>query len=293
MSKVLYIDGPNLTMRALHAGLHGPMFSNGADTAALTIFINSLGKLVREEGPSYLGIAWDSPHKGFRHTLYEGYKANRAEAPVLDAKASTFALVREFCDLAGIRSLSCPTMEADDIIARLWYVAVQGPIVIASSDHDFLQLAGPNPSGVSTEVLRFGKENDRWDAAKVSEYHDSPEHYPLIAALAGDPSDNIPGIKGIGPKKAVKLLEKHDWDLESALDEYPEERERVRTFFQMIDLRNSNFFPLLADAAPVPVGEQARTASPELMTFLEDYELKGALAKFRAGTFWRAIPYRR
>lgn len=286
---VLYLDGPNLTMRALHASLHphGPMSSGNVDTGALTIFLNVLGKLVREEGPDRMAIAWDSPLKGFRYTLHEGYKGHRNDAPIRDAKESAFGLVRRFCDLAGIRSAEWPTLEADDIIACCWNRETQGPIVIASNDHDFLQLAGLNPQGVDTQIVRFGDET-RWDEKRVSKQYDSPAHYPLIAALAGDASDNIPGIRGIGPKKAVALLKKYSWDLEAALDEYPHERENVRTFFDMINLRD---MPAIrsVEAMPLPTG----VLNPELVEFLEHYELRGALGKLRAGTFWRPIPYRR
>ena len=291
MSTTLLIDGPNLTMRAIHAGLHGPMSASGTNTAALTIFVNSLGKLIREESPSYIGIAWDSPEKGYRYSLHEGYKANRAESPIQDVKDSTFALVREFCHLLGMCSTEVPTMEADDVIANWWHSAPQGPLLIASSDHDFLQLAGPNPQGIETVVLRFGNGGieSRWGGEAVSRLYHSPEHYPLIAVLAGDTSDNIPGIRGIGPKKAVKLLEKHEWDLESVLDEFPADRESVRAYFGMINLRDVSLSHL-AMPTPVRVDEEL---TPRLRSFLERYELRGALGKFQAGTFWRGVPYRR
>jgi DNA polymerase I len=291
MSTTLLVDGPNMAMRAIHAGFHGHMSVGETNTAAVTIFINSLGKLIREESPAYLGIAWDSPERGYRYSLHEGYKANRVDSPVQDIKDGTFALIHEFCALAGIRGVLVPTLEADDIIANWWYHAVQGPILIASSDHDFLQLAGRNPQGIQTFILRFGNGGieSRWSADDVGKFYDSPEHYPLIAALSGDTSDNIPGIRGIGPKKAMKLLQKHEWDLESALDEFPEEREKVRAYFQMINLRDSSY--ALA-ASPLPVPRDSGLTS-DLEEFLVRYELRGTLEKFRAGTFWRGIPYRR
>lgn len=288
----LLVDGPNLTMRSLHAALRSRSTmatSDGVDTGALTIFINTLGALVREEGPSQFGIAWDSPEKGFRYTVHEGYKAHRAEAPPVDAKDSTFELVREFCRVARLQSVMVPALEADDVIASWWHVVgpEDGSIVIASADHDFLQLAGPNPQGVNTSIYRFDN-GPSWGASRVGELYDSPEHYPLISALAGDTSDNIPGIKGIGPKKAIKLLEKYAWDLESALDEYPDERERIRTYFSMINLRDT-VHHLCPRLQTLPQGEP----NESLIKFLEHYELKAALAKMRARTFWRPIPYRR
>jgi DNA polymerase-1 len=291
VSTTLLVDGPNLAMRAIHAGLHGPMSSQGTGTAAVTIFINSLGKLIREESPSYIGIAWDSPERGFRYSLHEGYKANRVASPIQDVKESAFALIHEFCFLAGIRTALVPTLEADDVIANWWHHAVQGPILIASSDHDMLQMAGPNPHGIDTIILRFGNGgvDARWSGDDVSKFYHSPEHYPLIAALAGDTSDNIPGIRGVGPKKAMKLLEKHEWDLESALDEFPQDRERVRAYFRMINLRDASY-SLAASPAPVPLNSGLPHG---LEKFLEKYELRGALAKFKAGTFWRGVPYRR
>lgn len=284
MSTTLLLDGPNLTMRSLHAGLRGHMSVGDVDTGALTIFINSLSSLLREEAPAYVGIAWESVERSFRYTLHESYKAHRTDAPLLEARDSVFAMVREFCDLAGLLSVSAATLEADDVIAGWWQHAPQGPIVIASDDHDFLQLAGHNPQGVPTTVYRFGT-GEHWDDAKVSEHYHSPEHYPLIAALAGDTSDNIPGIRGIGPKKAIKLLEKHDWDLESALDEFPEERENVRTFHTMINLRDVQVI------TPEPRALPSGGLTPELRQFLEHYKLSGALRKFQQGTFWRGTPY--
>ena len=288
----LLVDGPNLTMRSLHAAMRSRTAmttSDGVDTGALTIFINTLGALVREEGPTRFGIAWDSPERGFRYTVHEGYKAHRAEAPMQDAKESTFELVRQFCHLAGLQSVTVPALEADDVIASWWHTTGPdgGSIVIASADHDFLQLAGFNPHGVDTRIYRFDN-GAPWNAYRVAELYDSPEHYPLIAALAGDVSDNIPGIRGIGPKKAIKLLTRHSWDLESALDEHPDERDRVRTYFCMINLRDT-----VHPMCPIPHSIPAGGPSGALIEFLEHYEMKSALAKLRAGTLWRAIPYRR
>lgn len=289
----LLVDGTNCVMRALHAGLHGAMAtSTGVDTAGLTIFVGLISKLVRDEAPDRLGIAWDSPAPGFRHRLHPDYKAKRTPSPVNDAKESTFALVKRFCALAGIHHIEYPEAEADDVVASWWHDATDGPIVIASSDKDFLQMTGPNPHGVDTVQVRFSGDetDDRWDSARVAAQHCAPEHWAAMTALSGDLVDNIPGIRGIGPVKARKLLASADWSLGRVLESYPDQREQVEAFHRMVDLRHTRL--PVGVPPPMALTHPDSAAYPALQDFLRRYALSTVARRLAQGSLWRPVPYR-
>jgi 5'-3' exonuclease len=290
MSRYLLIDGNNLAMRAVHASWNTSTLTNadGVPTAAVMIFINALAKLIADETPTHVAIAWDGQSK-FRRALLPSYKANRKEAPQELRKDDAFRLMQRFAYSAGIYSHQNVEHEADDLIAGWWW-AIEGSdedkIVIASGDKDLLQLLGSSPFGVRTVVHRFG-DTEIWTAERFEEVNGyEPERWPLVAALMGDASDNIEGIRGIGPKKAVKMLRENDWSLSEAVAErYPEELDRIETNFKLTDLQR---FPQVHLRAPLPT--ELTTYRPEypslLDHFLDELELAEIQARYRRHALW-------
>jgi DNA polymerase-1 len=196
---LVIIDGANAIYRAFFAlpGLRGP---DGSPTNAVLGFANMLGKVLREEAPDLLAVAFD-PHGGsFRKRVYADYKAGRDAQP--EDLSAQFPVVRELIEAFGIPILEVEDFEADDVIAT---VAVQTPedmrVTIISSDKDLMQL-------VSERVTLFDGIGDRrYEPADVEKRFGVPPSQMLdLRALVGDPSDNIPGVKGIGEKGAAKLI---------------------------------------------------------------------------------------
>lgn len=290
MNRFLLVDGNNLAMRAVHASWNTSTLTNadGVPTAAVMIFINALAKLIADETPTHIAIAWDGQSQ-FRRALLPSYKANRKEAPAELRRDDAFRLMMRFAYFAGIQNHLDPDHEADDVIAGWWW-AIEGSgadtIIIASGDKDLLQLLGSNPFGVPTVAHRFG-DPEGWTAERFEEVNGyEPDRWPLVAALMGDSSDNIEGLKGIGPKKAVKMLREHDWNLSEAVAErYPEELDRIETNFKLTDLQS---FPQVQLRAPLPT--ELTTYRPEypslLDHFLDELELAEIQARYRRHALW-------
>lgn len=280
---LLLIDGNNLYARAWYATRHEAMTADGESTAALVVFANTLTRHIREEQPDRVVVCWDGGGSAYRLRLMPSYKANRrAKAQELRTGRDQ---VHEFLALAGIPQVERPGVEADDLIAKYWHDAEE-KIVLASEDKDFLQLASWNPQGYDCEVLR--STGERWNRFSVEEKTGaSPERLPSVMALTGDDSDNVPGVPGIGPKKAVQLLSEAGWDLE-AIDhpEVAQMRPQVLLNRVLVNLRIP--IPGLLLPTPPPFRPTGPTSSlyADFVSFLERYRLRGLLGKLYSGSLW-------
>lgn len=205
--KFIIIDGNSLIHRAFYA-IPPLQSSRGEHTNAVYGFTNMLLKLLEEEKPDYAAVAFDPPTPSFRHCIYEGYKAQRQKAPA--ELGEQMQRSREILEAMRIPIFEIADFEADDVIGTL--SALSGPrsleTVIVSGDADMLQLVG---EGTTVLLTRKGiTRMERYDRAHLKEcYGLEPEQMIDFKALKGDPSDNIPGIPGIGDKTARRLLEEH------------------------------------------------------------------------------------
>jgi len=193
------IDGANAVYRAFFAipNLRAP---DGTPTNAAYGFVTMLAKVLREEQPTHVAIAADPKGGSFRKKLFPEYKAGRDKQP--EDLGAQFPLVDELCDAFGVKKLEVPDFEADDVIASLVATAPEGAeVCIVSTDKDLMQLVRPG-----VELLDTGKGR-RIDAEAVEDRFGVPPAKLLdVRSLVGDPSDNIPGVKGIGEKGAAKLI---------------------------------------------------------------------------------------
>lgn len=206
MKKVILVDGNNFLFRSFYATSYtGNIMRNskGFPTNAIYGFINMINKIIEEEKPEYMLVAFDKG-KTFRHEKYTDYKAGRAAMPE-DLKPQ-FPKAKEVLDAMGIIHFEIDNYEADDIIGTISKIVDEEDeftATIVSSDKDLLQL-------ISDEVdVKLLKQNDyiRMDKNKFFEiYGTEPIHMIDLKALMGDSSDNIPGVKGIGEKTAIKLI---------------------------------------------------------------------------------------
>ena len=203
MQRFIIIDGSSIFYRAFYAmpPLTAP---TGEPTGALTGFANIILKILREYPADYAAVALDVSHKTFRTEIFSDYKATRDHMP--DELAAQLPLMKEFISALGIKTLTAPNYEADDIIGTLATQAKDFEVDIVTGDRDALQLI----NSTTRVLLNKNKNIDVYDEEKfLAEYNFPPKNLVDYKGLSGDSSDNIPGIKGIGPKTATKLLNEY------------------------------------------------------------------------------------
>ncbi|MBR3494687.1 MAG: DNA polymerase I [Clostridia bacterium] len=210
----LILDGNSLLHRAYHAL---PLLSTpeGVYTNAIHGFLMMLLKAVREENAAYLAVCFDEHAPTFRHKAYPEYKAGRRKTdPEL---VQQFGTLHEVLDALGVRQYSLTGWEADDLLGTLSRLGTEAGVapLLLTGDRDALQLVG---HGASLLFTRKGlSETERFTPERVWEvYGFTPDQVTDWKGLAGDSSDNIPGIPGIGDKTAVKLLQEYG-NLENVL----------------------------------------------------------------------------
>jgi DNA polymerase I len=204
VSKEVYlIDGSAYIYRAYHA-IAPLATSKGVPTHAVFGFVNIVHRLLKDKNPEYIAVAFDSRGPVFRHRMYPAYKANRPPMP--DDLAVQLPLIKSFVTACNIRLFEKPGVEADDIIASAaGLLGGQGfQVVIVSGDKDLLQLIN------DTVVMWDPMKDTLFDAEEVRrKYKVGPEQLLDCFALIGDSSDNVPGVSGIGPKTAEKLINEY------------------------------------------------------------------------------------
>ena len=209
MKKIILVDGNNLLFRSYYATSYSGVImknSKGFPTNGLYGFINMMNKIIDEEKPNYILVAFDKG-KTFRHEKYSEYKAGRREMP--EELKLQFPKAKEVLDAMGIKHFEIDNYEADDIIGTLAKtVDLEDEFIatIISSDKDLLQLISKE---VEVKLLKT-KGFIRFDEKTFKDtYGTTPIHMIDLKALMGDASDHIQGVKGIGEKTAINLLTKY------------------------------------------------------------------------------------
>ena len=206
MSKLLLIDGHSILNRAFY-GVPDLTNSAGLHTNAVYGFLNMLFKVMEEEKPDYLLIAFDLKEKTFRHKMFEAYKGTRKPMPV--ELHQQVPVIKQVLAAMNITIVTKAGYEADDILGTLAFQAEKAglEVTIMSGDRDLLQLATkkikisiPKTKKGVTEI-----ENYYWDNV-IDLYNVNPREFIDVKALMGDASDNIPGVTGIGEKTASKII---------------------------------------------------------------------------------------
>lgn len=292
----LLVDGNNLLARADFAAKNQrvQMSVDGVSTAGLVIFINLLSKYVRLVNPSRMAVFWDAGHT-FRDEAYPGYKANRVKSEGPEGGDSLpFAQAKEFLTWAGVPHKAHTGWEADDLIAATARQS-HGKVVILSGDKDLLQLVADADPARFHEVVQIRVPDEaEWTATMVEgKFGVPPHHLSHYLALVGDASDGVPGVAGIGPKKALALLEKAEWDWDEVLVLLGEEKAaQAALMHTLVDLRT---FPydetLMAAHAGAPpfrptAADTAPTSWRNLMGFCATYRLESLRERLEAGTLW-------
>ncbi len=209
MKKLLILDSNSILNRAFY-GVRYLSAKDDTPTNAIYGFLNILLKLIKEQEPDYICAAFDVKAPTFRHKQYEGYKAQRKPMP--EGLAAQMPLAKDVLRAMGVTILEKEGYEADDIIGTVARLCEESEIscFIATGDKDDLQLASDKTKVILTVTKSGYNETIIYDDKAVKEkYHVTPTEFIDVKALMGDPSDNIPGVKGVGEKTAMSLIEKH------------------------------------------------------------------------------------
>ncbi len=216
--RTLYlIDAMALAYRSYYVFISRPLInSKGFNTSASFGFTNSLLKLVEEHQMDHVAVVFEGEGVNFRNEIYPDYKANREEQP--EEITGNLPFIRRIVEAFDIPVLEAPGVEADDVIGTLAARAAgeDAEVVIVSPDKDFKQLLGPRVS-----IFKPARQGESFDPITDASFREETGLDPLkfidMLALMGDSSDNIPGVPGIGPKTAVKLLQKYE-SVENLID---------------------------------------------------------------------------
>jgi DNA polymerase-1 len=282
---LLLLDGMSLAFRAFFALPTDIKTSDGLVTNALHGFASMLVSLVQTQHPKALAVAFDLPGGTFRDAMVEDYKGGRAETP--PELEPQFDLIRDLCKALHIPVLGVANFEADDVLATLatWGREEKIPVIVVTGDRDTFQLVEDpyvrvlyNRRGVSDYSL--------YDEAGIFERTGiEPERYPMLAALRGDSSDNLPGVPGVGEKTAAKLFAQYR-DLDELYDHLgdltPKLRENLATFEERA--RNNEKVMRLVRDVPLDFTLHDITLGgwnrDEVATYCERFEMNTMRSRF-------------
>ncbi|HEX9648043.1 MAG TPA: 5'-3' exonuclease H3TH domain-containing protein, partial [Alphaproteobacteria bacterium] len=282
------VDGSGFIFRAFHA-LPPLTRADGTPVNAVLGFCNMLYKLARDYRCDAIAVLFDTARVTFRNDIYPDYKANRPEPPA--ELVPQFPLVREATRAFGLPAIEVAGFEADDLIAT--YVrdarARGDRVTIVSSDKDLMQLVGDGVVMLDPIKMReIGADEVR------ERFGVGPDKVIDVQALAGDSTDNVPGVPGIGVKTAAQLIEAFG-DLDTLLARAGEitQPKRRQTLLDNAELaRTSRELVTLRDDAPVPEPVASfgpLDPEPEALTaFLKAQEFKALLARIQADLGWQA-----
>jgi DNA polymerase I len=255
-SPLVLLDGHSLAFRAFFALPSDLQTTTGQLTNVVYGFTTMLVKLFGDFSPNRIAVCFDLGRPAYRHDVYDGYKANRRTTP--DDFSTQMPLVREVLAALRIPVVEVPGYEADDLIATLVKEARQEglPVLVVTGDRDNLQLID-DQAEVRVMMTRRGiTDTAVYDEAAVLErYGVPPERYIDVAALRGDPSDNLPGVPGVGDKTATKLVQTYG-TAEEVVAHADEQRGKLREnlLAHGADVLRNKQLMRLRDDVPLPVG---------------------------------------
>jgi DNA polymerase-1 len=246
--KLYLVDASGFIFRAFHAL---PPLTNPqkVPVGAVLGFVNMLIRLLKDQNATHVGVIFDAARANFRNDIYAEYKANRGETP--QDLIPQFPLIRDATRAFGFEPLEVEGYEADDLIAAYAKAANDNgqEVVIVSSDKDLMQLIRPG-------VCMYDplKQKEIGPAEVMEKFGVTPDKVIDVQALMGDATDNVPGVRGIGPKTAAELINTFG-DLETLLesiDQIKQEKRRQTLQESVEDARISKRLVTLDENAPMP-----------------------------------------
>ena len=288
--RLFIIDGYATLYRSHYALIRNPLTTTaGMPTSAVFGFANQVFQLLEEENPDYIVAAFDPKGKNFRHELYTDYKANRSAMP--DEIQTQLPYLWELLDGMNIPVLRIEGVEADDVIGTIAKMCEKDDLQcnIVSGDKDFMQLINDKTLLYAPQARR--REKEIFNAQKVSEkWGVGPEHIIDLLGLMGDSSDNVPGVEGVGPVTAKKLIQKFG-SMENIYENIDQiENEKLKE--KLLNSKESAFLSkklvtILTDVkvdASLSDFEKKEIDKTKLESIFKELEFTGLLKKIGSGT---------
>ena len=212
MKKLIVIDGNSILNRAFYGIMGSKMLqtADGTYTNAVYGFLNIMFKIIEDENPEYLVVAFDVKEPTKRHEMYAAYKGTRKGMP--DELAAQMPIIKKVLNAMHIKIMEMPGYEADDILGTLsvWGAKQELQVILLTGDRDSFQLAQENVIIRIPRTKQGKTETEDFDSNKIQEtYGVAPKQLIEVKGLMGDSSDNIPGVPGIGEKTALNLIQKY------------------------------------------------------------------------------------
>lgn len=284
--KIVLIDGHSILNRAFF-GVPPLTNSEGLHTNAVYGFLNIMFKILDEEKPDYLTVAFDRSEPTFRHQMFDAYKGTRK--PMAQELREQVPVMKEVLQAMGITIVEKPGYEADDLLGTIAGMAeAQGmDVSIISGDRDLLQLATDKVKIRIPKTKRTGTEIEDYYAADVVErYQVTPKEFIDVKALMGDSSDNIPGVPGIGEKTATNLIVAYK-SIENAyahLEEITPKRAKTNLEEHYDMAQMSKTLATIEVHAPIEFDMEAAKLTdlytPEAYVYMKRLEFKNMLTRF-------------
>jgi DNA polymerase-1 len=278
-NELFLVDASGFIFRAYHA-LPPLTRSDGMPVNAVLGFTNMLVRLIDEMKVKHIGVIFDSKRKNFRNDIYQAYKANRTETP--EDLIPQFALIREATEAFSLPPIEAEGFEADDLIATYARLARSEGlnVTIVSSDKDLMQLMRAGVRLYDPMKYKFMSDDDVMDKFGVT-----PDKVVDVQALAGDATDNVPGVPGIGVKTAAQLINEYGSleDLLNHCQDIKQEKRRQSLIENAEMARISKKLVMLDDEAPIPIALKDLGLdtfdSLKLLEFLQKQEFKSLITR--------------
>jgi len=285
MERFFIIDGMAIAYRAYFAFINRPLInSKGMNTSAVFGFVNTLEKILSDEKPDHVAVAFDTAEPTFRHERYAEYKATREKMP--DDMVEQLPYLKDIVKAYNIPLLELPGWEADDIIGTLARRAESEDLecYLVTPDKDFMQLVTER-----VKMYRPGKRSDQYEIVDIEGVREkfgvTPEQVVEVLGLMGDSSDNIPGVRGIGEKTAIPLIQEYGsiTALYEHLDDIAKKGVRTKLEDQRDEAFLSRDLVVIDTAAPVDVDPQdlrfAEKDRETLRSIFEELEMRSFIEK--------------
>lgn len=264
MSDLYLIDGMSMVFRAYHAmAASGLKNSEGQATGAIYSFTNIITRLLETSNPRLIAVVFDTKEPTFRHDMYPEYKANRAAFP--EDLGPQLIAIKELINLLGIKQIEMPGFEADDIIGTLSKKASDSKIetYCLTADKDFYQLVTDHVSILKPSRRDEDIEIISYEGVKAK-FGVRPDQVIEVQALMGDPVDNVPGVKGVGEKTAIPLIQKYGniENLYEHLDEITSKSVKAKLIDQKENAFLSKILVTIKPDVPIDITPEELTPNP-------------------------------
>lgn len=286
MAKLFALDSMAILYRNYFAMIRNPMInSRGLNTSGIYGFFAQIIKVIETEKPDYLAVVSDSKEPTFRHKQYPEYKANREKMP--DDLVEQLSYLPRLVEALNLPYIIIPGFEADDIIGTLMRICNEKEIegVMVTSDKDYMQL-------VTEKNVMLNHKNQKIGIKQVEErFACKPDQVIDILGLMGDASDNIPGVKGVGEKTAIKLITQFGSipNVYAAIDQLPKnklkeklinDKEKALLSRELVTIDVN--VPIEVDLQDLNLDKTQLSENKELVAILEELEFKSFLKKFKS-----------